>query len=345
MLPAPFHNMEEYRDAFTQGLVELLHPEQLGTYILVLANATYDAEIHQVLKVRLERRFHELSEVLARYLKEGRPLDHSSDDLLVFLKLMAVGFDELQMSEFRDAGPWQIQYNQLRSFRPARMSNDVVHDLHKPFDHDGFHFSRAFLKKEIMWQGNLNGKNCSLLYNKFPFASLHGLLVVEPQQHHPQFMDQDAQAYMWQLTEQLGDKMPGVGFGYNSRGGYSSVNHQHFQLYLQDDGSYPIEHARWSHNGGDVDYPLPCQRLGNSEDAWEALHELHESNHAYNLLQRPGVLYLTPRAMQGSYQHSEWTSGFAWAEVAGAVTTFRGCDFAQLTEQKISHEMSKLIIP
>ncbi len=341
MLPAPFHNTSEYRDAFTKGLREVLQHDQLGTYILVLANATYDAEIHHVLKSQLEKRFDQLAAILTEYLRQGRPLDHTSDDLLVFLKLMAVGFDQLEMSEFRQAGPWQIQYNQLRSFRPARMSNEVLHDLFKPFDEDGFHFSKSFLANEIMWRGNLNGQDCSLFYNKFPFASLHGLLVVEPQQHRPQFLDQDIHTYLWQLTEQLGNKMPGIGFGYNARGAYSSVNHQHFQMYLQDERVFPIEQSVWTHNGGATDYPLPCRRLTDMNDAWSALRELHESNQTYNLLYRPGVLYLTPRAMQGSYEHSGWTCGFAWAEVAGAVTTFRGCDFDQLDEQQITDELKK----
>jgi len=344
ILPAPFHDTREYRDAFTKGLCETLKHDQLGSYILVLANATYDEEVHHVLKPSLEKRFEELSAILTRYLKEGRPLDHTTDDLLVFLKLMAVGFDQLQMSAFRQAGPWQVQYNQLRSFRPARMSNDVVHDLFKPFDEEGFHFSKSFLQNEIMWRGSLNGQECSLLYNKFPFASLHGLLVVEPRQHRPQFLDQDIHAYMWQLTDQLGNKMPGVGFGYNARGAYSSVNHQHFQMYIQE-RLYPIEQPVWTHSGGGMDYPLPCQRLTDMHEAWKVLDELHESNRAYNLLYRPGELYLTPRIMQGSYKHSEWTSGFAWAEVAGAVTTFRGCDYAKLEEQQITTELKKLMIP
>lgn len=345
ILPAPFHNTPEYRDAFTRGLSETLKHDQLGAYILVLANATYDEEIHHVLKAPLEQRFGELSGILTKYLKEGRPLDHTTDDLLVFLKLMAVGFDQLQMSSFRQAGPWQVQYNQLRSFRPARMSNDVVHDLFKPFDEEGFHFSKSFLENEIMWRGDLNGQHCSLLYNKFPFASLHGLLVVEPKQHRPQFLDQDTHAYIWQLTEQLGNKMPGVGFGYNARGAYSSVNHQHFQMYIQDHRRYPVEHSLWSHNGGSRNYPLPCHCLTDMHEAWAVLHELHESNRTYNLLYRPGVLYLTPRAMQGSYKSTHCTGSFAWAEVAGAITTCRGSDFERLNEQLIIDALKELALP
>jgi len=344
-LPAPFHSAEEYRGAFTQGLVGLLQHDQLGTYILVLANATNDADIHQVLKPRLKTRFRELAALLTEYLKEGRTLDHTSDDLLVFLKLMALGFDQLQMSRFRQAGPWQVQYNQLRSFRPARMSNSVITELFEPLDDEDFHFNKPFLEKEILWGGSLHGRACSLFYNKFPFAPLHGLLVVEPDQNRSQFLDQDTHSYLWQLVEQMGNKMPGVGFGYNSRGAYASVNHQHFQMYVREQGEYPTEQSGWTHNGGIRDYPLRCHPFSSMSQAWEVLRELHETNQAYNLLYRPGVLYMTPRAMQGSYEHADWTSGFAWAEIAGVVTTIRGLDYAQLDEQQINNELKKLAPP
>jgi diadenosine tetraphosphate (Ap4A) HIT family hydrolase len=344
MLPEPFNDTEEYRDAFTQGLVELLRHDQLGTYILVLANATYDTKIHRKLKQQLELRFEELASLLTRYLKDGRTLDHTSDDLLVFLKLMAVGFSQLQMSKFRQAGPWQIQYNLLRSFRPARMSNETVTELLKPFNQQDFHFNKHFLEKEIMWRGSLHGRECSLLYNKFPFAPLHGLLAVEPKQNQPQFLDQNTHNYLWQLAEQMGNKMPGVGFGYNSRGAFASVNHQHFHMYVQDKGMYPIEQSLWAHNGGTRDYPLPCQSLRSMSQAWKSLRELHGSNLAYNLLYRPGVLYLIPRSRQGTYEHMDWTDGFAWAEIAGSTTTFREGDFMQLDELQITNELKKLAV-
>ena len=345
MSQTPFHSVETYRDTFVQGLNRMLQIDQLGTYILVLANAIYDAEIHHVLKSRLDTRYHELVALLTQYLREGRDLDHTSDDLLVFLKLMAMGYDQVQMSKFRQAHPWHIQYNHLRSFRPARMSNEVITEISRPFDEQGFHFNKPFLEKEIMWRGDLHGRDCSLLYNKFPFASLHGLLVVQPQLNRPQLLDQGTHGYLWQLLEQAGDRMPGLGFGYNARGAYASVNHLHFHTYLNNQGLYPIEQPLWSHNGGARDYPLACQRLLDMDAAWVAIAEQHQANHAYNLLYRPGVLYLVPRAMQGSYEDTDnSTAGYAWSEVAGSVTTCRESDFAQITGQQITNELKKLVI-
>ncbi len=38
-------------------------------------------------------------------------LEAPEDDLLVFLKLMAVGLENLQPTQFRRAGPWELQFN------------------------------------------------------------------------------------------------------------------------------------------------------------------------------------------------------------------------------------------
>ena len=348
MLPPPFQNPGEFRAAFVKGLGEMLAHRELGVFILVLANATFDPEIHRLLQARLRERFAELSGRFRSLLYDGRPLRDAPDDVLVFLKLMAVGCEGIRATEFRRAGPWEVQFNQLRSFRPPRMSHAVVRELHRPFDAQGFHFDKAFLKKEVLWEGELAGRHSRLLYNKFPFAELHGLLVVEPAAARPQFLDPASHHHLWRLTEDLGAAMPGVGFGYNAHGAYASVNHQHFQMYMRDavygqGGGYPIEDPCWRHNGGTLPYPLPVERCDHPDRTWARLAELHGAQrNSYNLLYRPGVLYLTTRALQGSYQHADWTGGFAWSEVAGAFTTFNADDFAALDDTAIRAEFAKL---
>lgn len=344
MLPAPFQNTREYRAAFTMGLGRLLHHEQLGTFILALANATFDPEVHHVLLRQLEVRFAELGQKVKDYLRRGQPLDHATDDVLVFLKLMALGMENLQMTAFRSAGPWQVQYNQLRSFRPPRMTNEVIQTLWADFDSEGFHFNKPFLQQEILWQGALLGRNCRLLYNKFPFAELHGLLVISPELDQPQYLDQQVHEYTWQLLTELGRGMPGVGLAYNARGAYSSVNHQHFQFYVRDQSVYPLERPTWQHNGGTQAYPLRCTRFLSATDSWQLIRQLQEQDIAFNLLYRPGLVYVVPRALQGSYQHAPWTCGFAWAETAGAVTTFCAENFEKLDQQTIEQELGKLAI-
>lgn len=342
MLPALFQDEHHYRQAFAQGLQALLQENALGSFILVLANAIHDPALQKILQSSVKTRYGQLAEDLQKSLTQGRDPDHPGDDLLVFLKLMAVGLENLQSTRSRQAGPWELQHNHLRAFRPARMSGETVTALHAPFDDRAFHFNKSFLRKEIIWEGELMGHDCRLLYNKFPFAPLHGLLVIEPEERHPQYLGKFTHDYLWRLMEALGEHLPGCGFGYNARGACSSVNHQHVQLYAGKESGYPVEHSSWSHNGGAQPWPLPCQRLGDANEAWHFIEELHRQNRAYNLLYRPGHLYVISRAMQGGYTPAAWAGGFAWAETAGAIILSNARDYHALTEDQIRKELEKL---
>ncbi len=342
MLPDLFTSESRFRQTFARGLETLLDHDQLGSFILVLANAIYDENLWQQLQPAVIRRFHEHAGQLGKTLADGHQPQQAPDDLLVFLKLMAVGLDRLRTTDFRRAGPWQLQYNQLRALRPARMSDQPVNDLHAPFDRDAFHFNKPFLRREIIWEGELLGHHCRLLYNKFPFAPLHGILVMEPEERHPQYLGKFAHEYLWRLLEALGERLPHCGFGYNSRGACSSVNHQHVQTYVGKNDGYPVEDPAWRHNGGQHPWPLPCKVFDDADDAWRFIESLHHDNQAYNLLYRPGRVFVVQRAMQGSYQHSDWATGFAWAETMGAITLFNSDDFTRLEEDAIHDELEKL---
>ncbi len=338
-----FQSPDSFREAFIDGLERMLARHSgLGVFILVLANATYDRVIHQRLKPALRERFGVLSDQIRSALLAGRPLSDAPDDLLVFLKLMAVGFDDLELTRFRQADGFELQFNPLRAYRPARMSDAVVTELYRPFDPSGFHFNKAFLQKEVFWEGDLQGQPCRLLYNKFPFAQLHGLLVIAPEDNKPQWLTESDHQAAWKISEQLGEALPGVGFGYNSYGAFASVNHQHLQMFMRSGDEYPLQAQCWRHSGGGQAYPLECHRYGDADAAWEHIHQLHEQKRPYNLLYRPAELYVLPRNFQGSYQHAEWTGGFAWAEVCGAITTFNAEDFQSLDGAAIREEMAKL---
>jgi hypothetical protein len=86
------------------------------------------------------------------------------------------------------------------------------------------------------------------------------------------------------------------------------------------------------------------QRHADCLGAWQAVAGLHALETSYNLLYRPGCLYILPRAMQGSYAHSGWTGGFAWSELAGAVTVFDPADFEGLDRADIDAELAKLSV-
>lgn len=337
-----FQSEAHYRQIFTRGLEKMLSSDQLGAYILVLANSIYEPSIKHALADKLQQRYIQLSSHLRQQLILGLPPQHAEDDVSVFLMLMAIGLDNLQDTRFRDAGSWEIQFNHLRAFRPARMSNAVISSLHADFDPRKFHFNKPFLQKEIIWEGELLGAHCRLLYNKFPFAPLHGLLVMNPRDNLPQYLTQQVHEHHWQLLEQLAKTLPDCGFGYNARGACSSVNHLHMQMYAGKTGGYPVEQSHWTHNGGIQEYPLAVDCFQSASSAWKFIEQLHHRQLSYNLLYRPGKIYIIQRAMQGSYTQTEGLSGFAWAETCGAITLFNSTRFEQLDASDITASLKQL---
>jgi hypothetical protein len=336
-----FDSPSAFAAAFEQGLVDMLAHEGLGVFILVCANAGFEPQLQQALAPALKTRFERHAAAYREALRSGRTLPDADDDVMVFLKMMAVGFEALAPTERRLAGPWEVQFNALRSFRPPRMAHQKVEAIHQPFNENGFHFNKPFLRKECFWSGELAGREVELLYNKFPFVDSHGLLVPQREHNAPQFLTQDDHRYLWRLCEQLGERLPGVGFGYNAYGAYSSVNHLHFQMYRRDN-PLPVESHGWRHNGGNQEYPATCRRFDAMEEAWRFIESLHAKACSYNLLYVPGALYCLPRRLQGSYRHSEWTGGFAWYEMCGGVVTFNRGHYESLDEATIREEFARL---
>lgn len=333
-----FKSEDNFRQAFLTGLEKMLTSDELGAFVLVLANASFDAEIYNWLKKRLARRFEWWVEQFQRY--EEAQMQYAADDVAVFKQLMKLGVDALSLTEQRMQDIWQLQYNQLRSFRPARNAGRKFTTISEAFDPGGFNFNKPFLQKEVFWQGEILGRQVKLLYNKFPFASLHGLFVIEPDDNKPQLLQKQDHEFVWQFLQAL-DPDLAMGMGYNSLGAYASINHQHFQSFVSKK-KYPIELACWEHNGGTMHYPLACRKFVQVEEAWSYLDSLHAANIPYNLLYRGDEMFCINRAFQGSYQHSNWTAGFAWSETAGVITTASMEDFHGLDTNAIQAEMLKL---
>jgi hypothetical protein len=338
MPPTLFQSQAALQQAFGDGLAAMLANDGLGTFILVLANAASEPALWERLSEPLGVRYAQLAERHAG----GALADAPADDLAVFEQLLVLGFERLQPVVHGQAGPWRLQFNQLRSLRPPRASDQRIEQLQRPFDPAGFHFNKPFLRKEVLWEGELLGLRTRWLYNKFPFAPLHTLLVLQPDEQRPQWLAERHHRTLWELTAFLGERLPGLGFGYNAYGAYASVNHQHLQGYVQDAEGFPVELPCWHHNGGTRPYPLACQRHQDPDAAWAAIAALHAANTPYNLLYRPGRIYVLPRAFQGSYRHADWTAGFAWAEVCGSFTLFEAAKMAALDGAAIEAELLKL---
>lgn len=333
-----FDSQQTYQTAFAAGLREMLDGyDELGVFILVLANAMIDPVIWDELSGPLRRKFERLC---ARHAdsQQGGSLDDAKDDRLVFSQLMALGFDAIGPIRLRRQGPWELQFNPLRSLRPPRMIQQRVSGLSAPFNPDGFHFAKPFLRKEIFWRGALEGRDVSLLYNKFPFVRLLGLLVPEAREGRSQFLQQADHDYIWRVTAALQQGLPGVGVGYNSYGACASVNHLHFHLFVRDE-PLPITAGHWSHNGGQVAYPAACERFDSAQDAWRHIQELHGRKVPYNLIARPGILYCLPRAPQGSRDLPEWSAGYGWYEMAGGCVPSDEAHFQLLDERQLTDEL------
>ena len=338
MLPSPFISLPALEQNFADGLAAMLENHRgLGVYILVLANAAYDPKLWTRLSPSLSVRHAELAAALTHTLRNGRKLAEQEDDVLVFLKLLAIGFDHLKTMEDRRAGPWHLFFNPIRALRPPRISGMQFDSLLRPFDPAGFHFNKPFLAREILWEGGLAAKPARLLYNKFPFARLHGLLVPEPERELSQFLTPELHGWAWHLCAHAGVR--GLCLAYNSIGAGASVNHLHFQSFVQTD-PLPIQDPRFAHNGGALPYPLPCKRFTEPADAWFELDRLHEHNLPYNLIYSRNCLHLVARVPQDSSKLSAQSRGYGWSEMGGAVTLFSREAFENLSATEFEAELA-----
>lgn len=319
-LSHPFASATSLQHGFADGLAAILEKHRgLGVYILVLANAAYDADLWARLSPALKTRHAELAAAITTTLRNGQKLPDPDDDVLVFLKLNTIGFEHLRPMESRRAGPWEVMFNPIRALRPPRISGMTFDRLRQPFDATGFHFNKTFLVREELWEGELAGKPARILYNKFPFARLHGLLLPEPLHQAPQCLSAELHRWAWAVCAHSG--VPGLHLGYNSYGAGASVNHLHFQSFVQSN-PLPVQDPRFAHNGGSAPYPLPCQRFTDRESAWLELDRLHRSNTPYNLIYRKDCLHLVARVPQDSRQLGDPIRGFGWSEMAGVFTLF-----------------------
>ena len=180
-----------------------------------------------------------------------------------------------------------------------------------------------------------------LFYNKYPFVNLHGLLVVDRKARLPQLLTEQMNQYVFDLTCDLTDGMPGVGFGYNSYGAYASVNHLHFQMFVDETG-LPVENTIWLHNGGSRAYPSDCHVFKSSDTAWSFIQSLHEINQPYNLLYVSHKVYVFPRKAQSMVAEPEWCSGLTWYELSGAMISFNYTNYTNLSAEIIESELNKI---
>lgn len=329
-----FKSSNQYQQYYIQHLASLLDSDELGVFILVLANAVMDAEIFYPLKPRIEHRIDYFSNQL------NQATAYPPDDVCVFKQLQQLGLDQVRQTLNKKIGPWDLQFNPIRSLRPARNSDKKITYLKQAFDREGFHFNKSFLVREIIWKGVFISLDLSLFYNKFPFADYHAIVLIDAQSEKPQHLSQQDCENISSLIDGLA-ALSGIGLAYNSLGAYASVNHQHWQMMLTQQ-PYPIEHECWRHNGGLQDYPVEVLCFDSPQHAWHDIDTLQQNHHAFNLLLRADKTYLIKRKKQGEYQHQPWAAGFAWSEVCGNFTLTQLSDYQSLTAAAIEQELRLL---
>jgi hypothetical protein len=338
-----------FRHAYRQKLLQMLQAEpmrkeyNLPAFILVCANAYFDREILSALHEELHQAYEQIKEHYTSQFKSGQMVnERSAEDLLVFLKIALIGLDQLQVTDQKQVAWWRVQFNHLRSFRPQRSAARPVASIDMPFNEQAFYYDLQLCERESFWSGTLEGKRAYFLYNKYPFARLHALLIPEPSRCHRQFLDKELHSWAWRSTCALGEKLPGFGMGYNSLGTFASVNHLHFQSFIDPRGM-PVTWNIWQHNGGSEPYPADCQVFDTCEESWDWVRQLYQEDLvSFNLLYTPGRIYCFKRRRQGTYKHSRWTSGFAWYEMAGNIILFSRKEYQTITFERIEKEIHKV---
>jgi len=332
-------SVEAFRYQFVQSLRNMLSPDQAGAFILVLANSMQDDSLKADLETEAESVFNAI-----RLKLLNDKLVITDDDRAVFQALAHAGIGQFAVWEAENKGGWELTVNPIRSLRPARSSNDGFDAVKRSFDGSRFNFNKPFLRPEILWEGRWQAIQLRVLFNKFPFAPYHLIIVPDPEKRLSQYLTADYHALIWQLVEQQQSCLPGFAAGYNSLGACASVNQLHFQSFLRE-APLPVERRQWQHNGGDDPYPLTCFAFESLQASGQLLDEYHRSNQPYNLLYRAGRCYVLPRVAQGSVTVRPRVSGAGWIEMCGVFNVADRAELDSVTAAELEDCMRSLAVP
>lgn len=327
-----------YKQAFEEGLSRILQHKTAGTFILACANLFQHPEFLKNNRVQLNEAYTCIKQRYQAYQKKGQQPDDAPDDITVMTSLIDIGLHNLQDVEYRKIEfndvDFLLNYNQLRSFRPARMSTADNLELDMPFNEDGFHFDKPFLAKESFAEGECEGKQLSLLYNKFPFIHYHALLVVDKARHNNQYLTQDTLNYIVRLHARTQQNCPDFVMTYNSLGAGASVNHLHFHTYIQIT-PLPVFSQAFGHNGGKLPYPASCLVLNSATEAWKIIETLQKNNMPYNLLFKNKKIYCLPRKIADKEYVGMDVNTYGWSQMAGLINVENGELLDEITADKV----------
>jgi hypothetical protein len=332
-------NAQQFKKLFVDKLKTMLSDDELGAFILVLANSRQDAFLKAELADALQKNFVALK---GRYATGA--LEATKDDIDVFMHLLDIELDGIPLWQTKTAGEWEVVLNDMRQLRPARASSQRFKSIKQHFDETKFHFNKPFLKPEILWQGDYDGAAISVLYNKFPFSDYHLLVAISPEKNQPQLMTEENHQLISSMAVNVAKLLPGFGIGFNSLAAGASVNHFHAQGFVRQ-RPFPIEAGHWKHNGGNREYPLAVRHFTNSDKSWRYLKRLIEEDVAFNCVYRQESCYVIAREYQGSVSLPAWLSGAGWLDVAGVLTVSDTETFESLVAAEIEGGLVSLKRP
>lgn len=333
-------NLTQFKNLFVNKLKAILTDDELGAFILVLANSRQDAYLKKKLSVDLEIIFESLKEKFS-----NGSISVTQDDSDVFQQLLNFKLGDLPIWQQRSVGEWDVVFNTMRKLRPARASSEQLTSIRQNFDGNKFHFNKPFLKPEILWESDCRVNNKLLkirvLFNKFPFSDYHLLIVVSPEECSSQFLSEEAHQSIYTLVNETAALLPGFGVGFNSLAAGASVNHLHFQGFIRGH-AFPIEKILWQHNGGDKAYPVKVERFSDVQSSWRYINQLLEADRAFNCVYRNNACYVIPRLYQGISDVPSWLAGAGWLDVAGVMTVSDEATFIEIDEFMVSDALEKL---
>jgi diadenosine tetraphosphate (Ap4A) HIT family hydrolase len=324
-------DLNQFKKLFVHKLKNMLTDDELGAFILVLANSQQDA----FLKNELKEDINSIFVTLKKNFSSGR-LNATQDDVDVFKQLQAIEIADIPVWQYKAAGNWEIVYNTMRQLRPARSSSQKLNSIRQAFDETKFHFNKPFLKPEILWEGDYQNNHVRVLYNKFPFSDYHLLVVFSPEKNDSQILTQETHQTIFSLVQNMEQVFPGFGMGFNSLAAGASVNHLHFQGFIREQ-RFPIEKDCWKHHDGEIEYPLRVSCFSDEKTSWDYINQLINQDVAFNCIYRKKYCYVVPRIFQGSVESPIWLIGAGWIDVAGVITVsdieaFNAIDESSVTE-------------
>jgi hypothetical protein len=214
--------------------------------------------------------------------------------------------------------------------------------IDEPFDPDGFSYLKTD-PAECFLRTKIGDMEFDFLFNMFPFAPFHFVLVPEREKQHRQFLSNDNDFARRVLTNAwmliMGSRDRNIRLSFNALGAHATANHFHFQGFFVDrEWQLPID-AFLKENGSLADWHvrhsvwLPASTPGIVEKTLLRIRRMHELNEranpeemvSFNLYITPQGIGIMPRRHQGIGRYfdkmkaSGFTTGFAFYELLGEI--------------------------